>query len=150
MVFCFTNQKKKYKNMFFQAFKDLNSDLLRIAISGLQDWDNSHNTKKLEKYLTRAIIQEKQEHKEEGKKLITNIMDDFFEEKQKKIKTPSPKFKILKVKPKMIDKAIQKDPDLIEQKLNEIERKKIDILYRKELIKQKKKAERKNKTGKLG
>lgn len=138
---CFTSQKKKYKKMFLKAFRELNSNLLRIAIIGLQDYDAVHNTKKLDKYLTKAIVEEKDS--KDGRKLVKNIMSDFFIEPEPTPEpTPEPA--------KLIDIAIQKNPNLIDQKLNEIEKRKLNILYRKDLIKQKKKAERKNRVGRMG
>lgn len=158
---CFTSKKNKYKKMFFKAFKELNESLLRIAIIALQDWDKEHNTKKFDKYLTKAIVEEKQSNRVEGRLLIRKIMNDFFEEEsaieienemKKRIDIKKAKIEALNLKqeePTTKDIAIQKNPDLVEQKLNEIQKKKLDILYRKELIKEKKKMERKQR-GRMG
>lgn len=148
--------------MFYKAFKELNENLLRIAIIGLQDWDKEHNTKKFDKYLTKAIVEEKQSNRVGGRLLIRKIMADFFEEEpaievenEMKRRIDMKRAKIEALNPKEEEEpptkeiAIQKNPDLVEQKLNEIQKKKLDILYRKELVKEKKKLERKQR-GKMG
>lgn len=76
---CITStQKNHIKKMFLQAFKDLNEDLLRYAITNLLDYDKSHNTRKFEKYLMKGIIQEKKEGKEDGKIMVEKIMGNMF------------------------------------------------------------------------
>ena len=54
---CITiSQKKRFKKMLIEGFNNLDYDEIRLAIVGLLDYDSKYSTKKLDKYLSKIVI----------------------------------------------------------------------------------------------
>lgn len=114
--------KRKLKKILFNGFSIIDIDMIKTAIVGLKDYDKKYNTEKLEKYI-QEILKENKYNKEtpdfneENVKLSLNdfnMLENIFDETEEE------------------KKDIE---DVVDVKLTEIEKRRKEIIIRKNEIK---------------
>lgn len=120
---CLTiNQKKRFKKLLFNGFNNLDYDDIRLGICGLLDYDSKYNTKKLDKYLNKIII----EFKNNPDKLNIN---------QKKLDIAINDFDKLEYIFDMSDEEELEANELLDDKILEVQARRKEILIRRNALK---------------
>ena len=118
------NTKRKLKKMLKRGFKDLDYDIIRMAFRGLLDFDAQNDSRKLQKYLQKIIHQFRDDPTQMNineKNLNMAIhdlskLDTIFDQ---------------------TEEEVQQDEDVVDEKLIAIEKKRQDIIQRKQNIRNK-------------
>ena len=131
------SDKRKLKKILYKAFKDIDMEMMKDAILGLLDYDAKHKSKKTDKYLIKIVRDFKDLNINESNLLESKnnltMLKNIFDEDEERLKA---------------------DDDLIDARLDEITKKRKEIILRKNQLKTNNIliANRKNRrtTGKLG
>ena len=121
---CFTlRQKKRFKKMLIDGFNNLDYDDIRLAIVGLLDYDSKYSTKKLDKYLSKIII----DFKNDENKLNINEL------KLRDVINNGGNLD------KIFDMTIEEEEeidDMLDKKMNEVMARRKEVLNRRNALKQ--------------
>ena len=111
--------KRKLKNLLIKGFEAVDFDMMKKAILSLQDFDEKHSTKKLDKYLGKIVKKNKTINQSKLKEAVNNLdkLETIFDEDEDEVK-------------------VEQMSNLLNERLDEVDKRRREVLIRKNEIRQ--------------
>lgn len=124
------SRKKKLRKRLYNAFDDLDYDAIKVAIRNLQDYDRKYRTQKLKKYLNNVCRTFRDDETQ------LNINETKLKEAVLDLGLLEHIFDITDEEQNEQDIIIEDSLDLTRIRLDEIKRKRKEVMMRKDAVRQ--------------
>ena len=137
--------KKKLKKLLNKGFDLMDTDMIKMAINSLSDFDGKHSSKKLDKYLMEIVnmFRDDDEKPTLNEKNVLNlskefVFDNIFDDDEKE-------------EVRQLE-SIEEKLEETKEVLNEVEKRRKEVMLRKNMIRQRQigKVSKRRSTGSMG